>query len=102
MLLKIFVHKFLLDICHYFAGYIQASQVALLIKNLPVNAGAVEPACQCRRCKRQSFHLWVRKIPWRRKWPPTPIFLLGESYRQRSLVGYSPQGHKELDMAEAT
>ena len=35
-----------------------------------------EPACQCRRCKRHGFNTWVEKIPWRRKWQPTPIFLL--------------------------
>ena len=38
--------------------------------------------------------------PWRRKWQPTPVFLPGESYGQRSLAGYSPWGHKEWDMAE--
>ena len=48
------------------------------------------------------FHPWVRKIPWRRKWQPTPVFLPGKSHRQRSLVGYSPWGHKELDTTEAT
>ena len=37
---------------------------------------------------------WVGKIPWHRKWQPTPIFLPGESHGQRSLVGYSPWGHK--------
>ena len=37
---------------------------------------------------------WVRKIPWRRKWYPTPILLPGKSHSQRSLVGYSPGGHK--------
>ena len=41
-----------------------------------------------------------RKIPWRRKWQPTPVFLPGESHGQRSLAGYSPRGHKESDMAE--
>ena len=41
-----------------------------------------ESACQCRR---HSFNLWVRKIPWRRKWQPTPVFLPGKSHRQRSL-----------------
>ena len=40
------------------------------------------------------------KIPWRRKWQPSPVFLPGESHGQRSLVGYSPQGHKESDMTE--
>ena len=43
---------------------------------------------------------WVRKIPWRRERLPTPVFLLGESHGQRSLVGYSLWGHKESDMTE--
>ena len=41
-----------------------------------------------------------RKIPRRREWLPTPVFLPGEIHRQRSLVGYSPWGHKELDTTE--
>ena len=43
---------------------------------------------------------WVRKIPWRRKWKPTPVSLLGKSHGWRSLVCYNPWGHKELDMIE--
>ena len=43
----------------------------------------------------------MKKIPWRRAWQPTPVFLPGESHGQRSLAGYSPQGHKELDTTEA-
>ena len=46
------------------------------------------------------FDPWVGKIPWRRKWQPTPVFLPGESHGERSLVGYSPRGHKDLDMTE--
>ena len=42
----------------------------------------------------------VRKIPWRRKWQPTPVSLPGESRGRRSLVGYSPQGRKESDTTE--
>ena len=38
-----------------------------------------EPACQCKRCKRCTFNSWVGKIPWRRAWQPTPVFLPGES-----------------------
>ena len=49
-----------------------------------------------------KFVAWVGKIPWSRAWQLTPIFLLGESHGQRSLVGYSPLGCKELDMTEAT
>ena len=43
---------------------------------------------------------WVGMIPWRREWLPTPVILPGEFHGQRSLVGYSPQGHKKLDMIE--
>ena len=61
-----------------------------------------EVSCQCRRYKRCWFNPWVRKIPWRRAWQPTPIFLSGESHGQRSLAGYSPWGCKESDTAEVT
>ena len=61
-----------------------------------------EPTCQCRRHKRCKFDPWVGKIPWRRVWQPTPVFLFAESHAQRSLLGYSPQGLKESDTTEAT
>ena len=48
------------------------------------------------------FDPWVRKMPWRRAWQPTLLFLLGEFHGQRSLVGHSPWGHKESDTTEAT
>ena len=47
----------------------------------------------CLQCMRRGFDSWVKKIPWRRKWLPTPVFLPGEFHGQRSLVGYSPWGH---------
>ena len=50
----------------------------------------VKICLQCRRCKRHGFGLWVRKIPWKRTWQPSPVFLLGEFHGQRSLAGYSP------------
>ena len=56
---------------------------------------------KCRRHKRLGFDPWVGKIPRRRKRQPTPVFLPGKSHGQRSLAGYSPKGHKELDMTEA-
>ena len=46
--------------------------------------------------------LWVGKIPWRRAWLPTPVFLPGERHGERRLEGYSPWGHKELDTTEVT
>ena len=42
------------------------------------------------------------KIPWRRAWQPTSVFLSGESHGEKSLVGYSPWGRKESDMTEVT
>ena len=59
-----------------------------------------ESACQCVRCKRRRFDPWVGKIPWSRKWQPTAVFLPEKSRGQRSLMGYSPWGRKELDMNE--
>ena len=66
--------------------------MVLVVKNLPANVG--DMSCW--------FNPWVRKIPWKRAWQPTPVFLPGESLKQRSLVGYSPWGRKELDMTEVT
>ena len=56
---------------------------------LPGGASGIEPACQCRR---HRFRPWVRKIPWRGAWQPTPIFLPGESHGQRNLAWKSPWG----------
>ena len=53
-----------------------------VVKDLPANN------------RRHGFDPWVRKILWRREWQPTPVFLPG---KKRSLVGYSPWGHKESD-----
>ena len=59
-----------------------------------------EPAYQCRRHKRFGFSPWALKISWRRKWQPNPVFSPGKFHGLRSLVGYSPWGHKESDMTE--
>ena len=48
------------------------------------------------------FDPWVGKIPCKRAWRPTPVFFPGESHGQRSLMGYSPWGCKELDVTEVT
>ena len=54
---------------------------------LPQWLSGEKSTCQCRR---NRFNPWVRKIPWRRVWQPTPVFLPGESHGQRSLEGYGP------------
>ena len=59
----------------------------------PLGAQTVKNPLQCRR---PGLHPWVRKIPWRREWPPTPVFLSGKCPGQRSLACYSPWGHKRV------
>ena len=56
----------------------------------PGGSVSKESICKCRRCRRHGFDPWVKKIPWRRVWQPTPESLPGESHGQRSLAGYSP------------
>ena len=58
-----------------------------MVKNLPASAGGA----------RDGFNPWVGKIPWSRKWQPTPVFLAGKFHRQRSLADYSPWSCKESD-----
>jgi len=70
--------------------------------DFPGGTSGKESTCQCMGCKRRRLDLWVGKIPWRREWQPTPLFLSGKSTGQRSLAGCSPWGHKELDMTEHT
>ena len=69
----------LLDELLQFLSLFGASLVAQKVKNLPAK-------------RRLGFDLWVRKIPWRREWLPTPGFLPGELHRQRSLVGLQSMG----------
>ena len=72
-----------------YRGFLSGSEV--LIK---------ESSCQSRRYRKCGFNHWVRKIPWRRKWLSTPVFLPGKSHEQRSLAGYSPWGGKESNTTE--
>ena len=55
---------------------------------------------QMQETKKCKLDPWVRTIPWRREWQPTPVFLPGESHGQRSLVGYSLWGHIKSDTTE--
>ena len=76
--------------CRYYCYspyYIGASLVAHRVKNLPA-------------MQETWFNPCVGKIPWGRGWLPIPVFLPGEFHGQRSLAGYSPQGHKESDTTE--
>ena len=71
----------------------------ILLQGSPSNSVSKESACNagdCLLCRKCRFNPWVRKIPWRRKWQPTPVFLPGKSHGQRNLAGYSPWGHKRV------
>ena len=68
--------------------------MVLVVKKINLSANSGD------RCKRQWLDPWVRKIHRRKKLDPIPVFLPGESHGQRSLAGYSPWSHKELDMTE--
>ena len=59
-----------------------------------------ESTCQCRKLRRHGFDPWIGKIPWKRKWQPTPAFFPGKSHGQKSLAGHSPWGCKEWDTTE--
>ena len=54
----------------------------------------------CLQCRRPGFDSWFGNIPWRKKWQPTPVLLPEKSHGRRSLIGYSPWGHKESDTTE--
>ena len=79
------------------------SSISSFLKNLHTVLGfpgGSDGKSVCLQCRRPGFDPWVGKIPWRRKWQPTPLLLPGKSHGQRSLVGYSPWGHKESDTTE--
>ena len=62
-------------------------------EGLPTWLSGKGSACQCGRC---WFDPWVGKIPWRRKWQPTPVFLPGKPHGQRNLAGFSPWGCRRI------
>ena len=67
------------------------------MKGLTCGSDSKESACDAGV---PGFNSWVRKIPWRRKWLLTPVYLPGEFHGQKSLAGYSSWGRKELDTTE--
>ena len=79
------------------ASFLQVCVSMYYVPDTILDASSKESAYQCRR---HRFDPWVRKLPWRRKRQPTPVFLPAESHGQRSLVGYSPSGRKESDTTE--
>ena len=87
-------HCTFLDRNHFYICYCLVHWVrfpgGLAVKNPPASAGDA------------TFDPWVGEIPWRRKWPPTPVFLPGKSYGERSRASYSPRGCKRVGHSLAT
>ena len=106
-------------------GSVWSSQVALVAKNSPINAGDIKDIREVKGTQlcltlcdlmnytvhgilqarilewvEEGFNSWVRKIPWRRAWQPAPVLLTGESHGQRSLAGCSPWDCKEPNTTE--
>ena len=69
------------------SGVTQSQTRLKRLSSSSILSNSKETACQCRRHKRHGFDPQVRKVPQRRAWQPTPVFLPGESHGQRSLVG---------------
>ena len=92
----IFLYWFSLRLMTWGKVYLRCVPVRLImflswpLKIFSGGASGKEPACQCRRHKRPGFDPWVGKIPSRRAWKPTVVFLPGESHAQGSLEGYGP------------
>ena len=79
---------FLISRWHNLSRLYRTPLVAQMVKRLPT------------MWERPGFNSWVRKILWRRKWHRTPVLLPGKSHGRRSMIGYSPRGHKESDTTE--
>ena len=77
--------------------FVKLSQDLLSDLGFPGGSDNKESVCNAGD---SGFDLWVGKIPWRRKWQSTPVFLPGEFHGQSSLAGYSPWDRKQADMTE--
>ena len=85
-----FASQLSLVLCRFTSDPAWGDRHSKSFRGLPWWLSGKESTCQCRRCKRCGFDPWVGKIPWRRKWQPTPVFLTRQFHGQRNLVSYSP------------
>ena len=90
-----FYHKWMLNFVRWLLTKKKKNHSYIYTWGLPSWISGQKFNCQC---KRHRFNPWVGKIPWGRRWKPTPVFLPGKFHRQKSLKGYSPWGLKESDM----
>ena len=92
------LHSCPLLLLHALLNLLIASKFAYPVSFIVFSPGfLLRRSSVCLQCGRPRLNPWVRKISWRRQWQPTPVFLPGKFHGQRSLVIYSPWGHKESD-----
>ena len=80
------IHKIYLMYCLYLCRVNRQLLCRVVTIGLPRWRSGKESTYQCRNCKRSGFEAWVWKIPWSRKWQPTPEFLSGKFHGQRKLA----------------
>ena len=93
----LYVILLLIMVCRFLGRYIFSFGASVMAQP---SVKKKKSACNAGDAGDCGFNPWVRKIPWRREWQLTLVFLLEESHGQRNLAGYSPWGHKESDMTE--
>ena len=87
-----FQYFFFKESSYYSTQWLYQFTVPLIALGLPRWCSGKKSACQCRRCKRHGFNPWIGKIPWRRKWKPTPVFLPGKSLLDRGVLQATVHG----------
>ena len=84
-----------------FHSFLLLSSISLYICTISLSDSLVDQVIKNLPVMQETWvQFLVGKIPWRREWQPTPVFLPGEFHGQRNLAGYRPWGHKQLDMTE--
>ena len=96
--------KFVINVFFFISMYFTYLTIFIFAKGISGGTSGKEPTCQCRKHKKQGFNPWVGKIPWWRKWQPTPVFLSGESPWTEEPGGLRSMGlqrvkHKWNDLA---
>ena len=95
------IHKTIIKHFKFYSKYLEKYS-STVRQGFPGGASGKEPVSQCRRRKRRGFDPWVLKIPWRRAWQPTPVFLPGEFPWTEEPGRLQLTGSKELDTTQAT
>ena len=80
--------------------YYTSSKITAKLLGFPGGSSGKEPACQCKRCNRCGFDPWAGKIPGRREWLPTPVFLPGESHGPAGSTHSSTRGLRPPEQLE--